>query len=117
MARPLHIQIIERARALIANKDPWCRNHIALDANGISVFPTNLSAVQRCGLGALIAAAYQLTRDFDAADRLACDVLRPLCGSSTLIHINDMRGHTLNVCSAPDWRANADMTDNMFLNR
>jgi hypothetical protein len=94
MARPLKLQIVERARALIEDKEHWCRNHIALDANGVSVFPTSLSAVKRCGLGALIAAAHELTRDHDAADRLAYDAPRPHCGSSTLIHVNDMRGHT-----------------------
>jgi hypothetical protein len=93
MARPLPIQIIERARALIQDKDHWCRNHIALDANGVSVFPTSLSAVKRCALGALIAAAYELTHNHDAADHLAYEALRPHCGTSTLIHINDMRGH------------------------
>jgi hypothetical protein len=49
--------------------------------------------VKRCALGALIAAAYELTRDHDVADKLAYDALRPHCGTSTLIHINDMRGH------------------------
>jgi hypothetical protein len=93
MAKPLQIQLIERARTLIESKDHWCRNHIALDANGISVFPTSLSAVRRCALGALIAAAYELTHDHDTADHLAYQALRPHCGTSTLIHINDMRGH------------------------
>jgi hypothetical protein len=93
MARPLQLQIVEKARALIEDKERWCRNHIALDANGVSVFPTSSSAVKRCGLGALIAASYELTGNHDAADRLAYDALRPHCGSSTLIHTNDMRGH------------------------
>jgi hypothetical protein len=93
MARPLQIQIIQRAQALIEDQDRWCRNHIALDANGSAVFPINPAAVKRCALGALIAAAYELTRDHDAADKLAYDALRPYCGTSTLIHINDMRGH------------------------
>ena len=93
MARPLQIQIVERARALIEGKDRWCRNHIALDANGISVFPTNPTAVKRCALGALIAAAYELTHDHDASDRLAYDALRPHCSTPTLIYINDMSGH------------------------
>ena len=93
MARSLPIQIIERARALIQDRDHWCRNHIALDANGVSVFPTSLGAVKRCALGALIAAAYELTHNHDAADHLAYGALRPHCGTSTLIHINDMRGH------------------------
>jgi hypothetical protein len=97
LSRPLKLQIIERARALIQDNDRWCRNHIALDANGLSVFPTCLSAVKRCGLGALIAAAYELTHDYDVAESLAYDALRPLCGTSTLIHINDMRGHAATL--------------------
>ena len=59
------------ARALIEDKDHWCRNHIALDANGVSVLPMCISAVKRCALGALIVAAYDLTHDHDAADHLA----------------------------------------------
>ena len=92
MARPLQIQIIERARALIEDSDHWCRNHLALDTNGVSVFPTSTSAVKRCALGALIVAAYELTHDHDAADHLAYQALRPHCGTSTLIHVNNMRG-------------------------
>jgi hypothetical protein len=93
MARPLQIQIIERARSLIEDKDCWCRNHIALDANGLSIFPTTSIAVKRCALGALIAAAYELTHDYDSADHLAYEALRPQCGTSTLIYINDTTGH------------------------
>ena len=93
MARPLQIQIIERARALIEDKAHWCRNHAALDATGVSVFPTSTSAVKRCALGALIAAVYELTDDQDAADLLAYEALRPHCGTSTLIYINDTTGH------------------------
>ena len=93
MARPLQIQIIERARGLIEDEVHWCRNHIALDANGASVFPTSLGAVKRCALGALIAAVYELTHDYDAADHLAYEALRPHCGTSTLMYINDTTGH------------------------
>jgi hypothetical protein len=93
MARSLKIQIIERARSLIEDKDRWCRNHIGLDATGVSVFSTNPVAVKRCALGALIAAAYELTHDHDAADDLAYEALRPQCATSTLIFINDTAGH------------------------
>jgi phage terminase large subunit GpA-like protein len=92
MARPLQIEILERARALIEDEARWCRDHIALDASGVSVFPTNPGAVKRCALGALIAAAYELTHDHDAADHLAYQALRPHCGTSTLIYINDTTG-------------------------
>jgi hypothetical protein len=49
--------------------------------------------VKRCGLGAVIAAAYQLTRDYDAANELAYNALQPHYGMTTLVHVNDMRGH------------------------
>jgi hypothetical protein len=93
MARPLEIEIIEKARALIEDEARWCRNHIALDASGVSVFPSNSGAVKRCALGALIAAAFELTHNHDTADHLAYEALRPHCGTSTLIYINDTTGH------------------------
>jgi hypothetical protein len=41
----------------------------------------------------VIAAAYQLTHDYDAANALAHKALRPLYGTATLVRVNDMRGH------------------------
>ena len=93
MAKPLQIQIVERARALIADEQHWCRGQLAEDATRDSVFPTSASAVRRCGLGAVIAAAYQLTDDYAAANELAHNALRPHYGISTLVHVNDLRGH------------------------
>ena len=49
MAKPLQFQIVERARALIADEQRWCRGVLAEDATGASVFPTSASAVKRCG--------------------------------------------------------------------
>jgi hypothetical protein len=89
LSRPLKIQIVETARALIADEQHWCRRHLAQDVNGISVSPTSAKAVKRCGLGALIAAAYELTHDFDAAHQLGHEALRP----ATVIYVNDIRGH------------------------
>ena len=51
MARPLQIQIVERARALIADGQHWCRGDLARDTNGEEVSPTAASAVKRCGSG------------------------------------------------------------------
>ena len=93
MAKPLQFQIVERARALITDEQRWCRGVLAEDATGASVFPSSAGAVKRCGLGAVIAAAYQLTGDFDAANELAHKALRPHYGAATLVHVNDMRGH------------------------
>ena len=92
MSKPLKIQIVERARALISDEQHWCRRHLA-EVNGVTVSPTSASAVKRCGLGALIAAAYQLTLDLDAAYKLGHEALRPRYGPTTVIHVNDVRGH------------------------
>jgi hypothetical protein len=93
MSRPLKFQIVEQARSLIADRQHWCCGQLAEDASGVGVFPTSANAVKRCGLGAVIAAAYQLTHDYDAANELAHNALRPHCGITTLVHVNDVRGH------------------------
>jgi hypothetical protein len=93
LSKPLKVQIAERARDLIADEQHWCRRHLAEDMNGVSVSPTSASAVKHCGLGAVIAAAYQLTHDFDAAHQLAQEVLGAHYRAATLMHINDTRGH------------------------
>ena len=87
MSKPLKIQIVERARALIADEEHWCRNELARDARGMDVCPLSDNAVKRCGLGAVIAAAYQL------AHQLGLEALRPRSGAVTLIHVNETRGH------------------------
>jgi hypothetical protein len=51
------------------------------------------SAIKWRGLGAVIAAAYQLTHNTDAAYQVGYQILRPRYGSATLIHTNDVRGH------------------------
>jgi hypothetical protein len=37
MSRPLKVQIVERARQLIADEENWCQRHLALDVNGAVV--------------------------------------------------------------------------------
>jgi hypothetical protein len=93
MAKPLKLQIVEQARALIADKSRWCRGDLARDTNGVGVCPTSDSATKRCGLGALIMAAYQVTKDRRQAHDLAIKAMRPLHGSATLVNVNDVRGH------------------------
>jgi hypothetical protein len=93
MSRPLKLQIAERGRALIADEEHWCRGELALDANGMGVCPMSDEAVKRCGLGALIMAAYQITTDRREAINLAIKAMLPLHGSATLMHVNDTRGH------------------------
>ncbi len=93
MSRPLKFQIVERARELIADEQHWCQRHLALDANGVVVSPTSAKAVKRCALGAVIAAAYQLTNDYNAAHQLGHEVLGTHYRAATLMHVNDSRGH------------------------
>jgi hypothetical protein len=93
LSRSLKIQIVERARALIADQGHWCRSELARDAKGTGVCPLSDSAVKRCGLGALIMAAYRITNDRRQAHDLAIKAMRPLHGSATLVNVNDVRGH------------------------
>jgi hypothetical protein len=89
VSRPLKLQIVEQARALIADEQHWCRRHLAEDVNGASVSPTFAGAVKRCGLGAVVAAAYQFTHNADAAYQ----ILRPRYSAATVIYVNDTIGH------------------------
>ena len=93
MARSLKLQIVEQARALIADERHWCRGELARDAKGIGVFPMSDEAVKRCGLGAPIMAAYQIIPAHRRAYDLAIKAMRPLHGSPTLVNVNDVRGH------------------------
>jgi hypothetical protein len=93
MSTPLKAQILQVARALIRDERYWCRNELARDKAGSSVSPLDERAERRCALGALIAAAYQLTNDSSLAHHLAISAVKPRYGSATLIHINDERGH------------------------
>ena len=93
MSKPLNLLIVEHARSLIANERHWCRGDVALDEDGNAVCPTSGCVVRRCALGAVIAAGYELTHDLNKANELAFQVLRPHYSTSTLVRVNDMRGH------------------------
>ena len=94
MSKPLKIQIVELARSLIADDRHWCPHHLALDKNGVAVSPMSPRAVRRCAVGALIAAAYQLTHNFDTARRLGHEVFAGLSHPTSLMQLNDIRGHS-----------------------
>ena len=91
MAKPLKFQIIEKAKELIQDERRWCRGYCLML---METQPIRLAvAVRRCALGALMAAAYQLTNHRVRAYELALNALRPLCGSNTIVMTNDHRGH------------------------
>jgi hypothetical protein len=93
MSKTLKHQVIEKARSLIEDERHWCRGELARDTNAVSICPTDSGAERRCALGALIAAAYQITNDLSRAHDLAISAVRPLYGSATLVNVNDVRGH------------------------
>ena len=39
LSKPIKVQIVERARALIADEQHWCRGNIAQDVSGVVVSP------------------------------------------------------------------------------
>jgi hypothetical protein len=93
VSKSLKLQIVEQARALIEDERRWCRGELARDGNGLSVAPTAHGAERRCALGALIAAAHQITNDYDRARDIALRAMRPRYGTATLVQVNDLRGH------------------------
>jgi hypothetical protein len=95
MAKPIRVQILERARSLIEDERHWCPGDLARDAMGFPVSPIDASAEQRCALGALVAAAHEFTGDPDLAHHLAATAMRPLVGATSLAHINDAEGHAV----------------------
>ena len=93
MSKTLNAQIIERARSLIEDEQNWCRGELARDGDGTPVCPTDSRAKRRCALGAFIAAAYEITNDSMLAHDLAFGAVRSFSGITTLVNINDVRGH------------------------
>jgi hypothetical protein len=93
MSNPIKVQILKAARSLIEDERRWCPGQLARDALGRTVRPMDSTAVQRCALGALIAAAHAFTTDTYQAHELATAAMRPLVGATTLTHINDVEGH------------------------
>ena len=93
MSKPLNIQVVERARSLIEKEEHWLRGTLAMDARGNVVCPTDPAARRRCVLGAVIAAAREFTNDSKQAYDLAITIVRSFRGTTTLVNVNDVRGH------------------------
>jgi hypothetical protein len=71
MAKPILTQIIERARAYVADRARWTRYTLALTRNNRDCEPTDAKAVRFCAYGALVRASFDLTGDVHQARRLA----------------------------------------------
>ena len=95
MAASFTPKIIERARFLIADRKHWCRFVLARDEAGVRATPTDPKARKYCAIGALIAAASEVTSDpgqAEALGRVAANVVAPRGGWSLVI-ANDFGGH------------------------
>jgi hypothetical protein len=93
VSKLLNVEIIEAARALIANENHWCRRQMAFDLDGGAVCATDNSAFKWCGYGALIAAAHHMNNDCSRVHELAVNAASCFGGSSALIAVNDTNGH------------------------
>ena len=101
MSKPLHHQIVTRARQLISDPARWTRGELAKRKNGLPIEPSDPEAYRFCAIGALTRAASDLTGDIVAADALANEVHAALLifaeipWGQTLECINDFgQGHT-----------------------
>jgi hypothetical protein len=94
MSKPLEQQIIEQARALIADPAAWTQGEFARDAHGAPVSWRSKEAVQFCVWGALNRTAYEMTGDrrraITLADRAAAAMREP---GGSLSRINDTGTH------------------------
>ena len=80
MAKSLVHQVIGRARQLIDDEGSWVQVYAAVSADGTPVEPLDERAVRFCASGALLRAAFELTRDIATATELrdgACGRLLP----------------------------------------
>ena len=94
MSKPLERQVIEQARALIADPAAWTQGEFARDVSGNAVSWRSREAVQFCLWGALNRAAYEMTGDrygsVGLVDRAAAALRR---GIPSLSRVNDHGTH------------------------
>ena len=110
MSKPLHYQIVARARAIIEDGEHWTRDVLAVAKHGTIVEPTDATAERFCAVGALTRAVAEMTADASNPDALASDVhlelLRfvDLPSSATLEAINDSEpGHAAILALFDDY--------------
>lgn len=89
-------EVLEQARALIADEAHWCQDALALDAAGIETDPTTDDAVQWCAIGATCRVTHDLEA-LDGADRLLWRAIPKVWPGwpleATVSDVNDDLGH------------------------
>ena len=96
MAKPLVMQVVERARALVADPGTWTQHAIARTGNNRHCEPTDRRAARFCAYGAILRAAYDVAGSNEQAQRLADRTAMQIAGHDTpysafeaLIAVND----------------------------
>jgi hypothetical protein len=97
MSEILVTHIIREARSLIADPDCWTEGQLATTAAGGSCDPWGPHAVRFCAFGALIKAAYGMSKDRDLAMHFAQSATAAMFGPGgsnpeQLFEINDDEG-------------------------
>lgn len=93
------VEVLEQARALIADQTHWCQNALAVDAEGCETDPSADDAMAWCALGAIYRASDSgiLSPAFDEADAAlwrAIPTIRPgWTLDATVADVNDGLDH------------------------
>jgi hypothetical protein len=78
MSRPLHHQIVARAREIITDPERWTQCELAVRKDGRCAEPTAADAVAFCAVGALERAAHELSSDVGSPIRGQVKVILPV---------------------------------------
>jgi hypothetical protein len=93
MSQPITIQVLERARLIVADPTRWTRGTFARTKTGRVVSTFNDSAYKFCAMGALLLAAFELTGDAGSASQILEKTAKVLSPTGSLTLINDYQGH------------------------
>lgn len=91
MSRDINREILELARARVANRETWCKGHSARMPSGrVAAGRDELAkAVKFCGFGALYRSAYDLLGDVDKARKKAWEIELQMLRGGGIAAIND----------------------------
>jgi len=84
------VQILQAALALISAPAKWTKEHVARDAHGNPVKPTDERAKCFCMVGAIQRVSAEASAD---AYGQAITIVRKACGSESIFEFNDWHGH------------------------
>src|ERR1700680_513124 len=104
MSKPLNMQILEQARAKVANPKTWRKRHTARMENGRPAAGRHdlVHAVKFCGFGAIYKTAYDHLGDIDLASAKTYELERMMLRGAGIAAINDGKNGRKNVLALFD---------------